>query len=200
MKSIVSTVLLLLLSACSEQPSLPKLSGNAAILAFGDSITYGTGASAQHDYPNILAGMTGLKVINAGIPGEISSNGLLRLPALLDLHQPELLILIHGGNDMLRKTSQQQIVNNLESMIREAKQRKIAVIILGVPQPGLFLLSSAEIYQTLAVEQQIPADLDTLSFILTKNSMKSDLIHPNDQGYYLLAERIVSLLQDSGAL
>jgi lysophospholipase L1-like esterase len=187
-------------SACSESYTLEKLPDNATILAFGDSLTYGTGASSEKDYPSVLAELTELDIINAGIPGEISAEGDSRLPALLDQHQPELLILMHGGNDILRKIPAEETQKNLNNMIRAAKQRGIAIILLGIPQPGLLFMDSAEIYQLLAETHKIPADLETIPFILGKNKLKSDLIHPNDNGYQLLAENILQLLQETGAI
>jgi len=105
MIKVLLLVLTLFISACDNKPVpvFNKLSQEAIILAFGDSLTYGTGASKGANYPSVLSALSTHTVINAGISGEISSNGLSRLPALLDKHQPELLILIHGGNDMLRK-------------------------------------------------------------------------------------------------
>lgn len=135
-----------------------------------------------------------------GIPGEISRNGLIRLPALLDAHQPELLILIHGGNDILKKISRKQTTHNLKQMINEARQRNIKVVMLGVPKPSIFLLSSAEIYEQIAEEQEVPVDLETLPTILSANHLKSDAIHPNDEGYRLMAENIFTLLIETGAL
>ncbi|WP_445367647.1 hypothetical protein ACH5Y9_22385 [Methylomonas sp. BW4-1] len=69
--------------ACNKsKPALSKLPDNAVILAFGDSLTYGTGASAQHDYPSILTQLTGREVINEGVPGEISSAGSAALTGI----------------------------------------------------------------------------------------------------------------------
>ncbi len=153
------------------------------ILAFGDSLTYGTGASKNANYPSILSNISRHQVVNAGIPGEITRDGANRLPGLLDKHQPELLVLIHGGNDMLRKIPQQQTVTHLTQMINEAKQRHIKVVMLGVPAPRLFLLSSAQIYQQIAAEHNIPIDLETLPKILGDNTLKSDTIHPNNEGF-----------------
>ncbi len=193
--------LFIFLSACgTPEPTFEKLSKDAVILAFGDSLTYGTGASAGMSYPEILSSLSFRKVINAGIPGEISSAGLKRLPALLDEHQPELLILIHGGNDMIRKIPQQQILNNLQQMLNEAKQRNIKVVMFGVPKPSLFLMSSAEIYQQIADQHLVPIDLETLPKILRSNNLKSDAIHPNSAGYKMMAENIFNLLVDTGAL
>lgn len=202
MKKVLLLVLTLLISACDNKPDpvFNKLSQEAIILAFGDSLTYGSGASKGANYPSVLSVLSTHTVINAGIPGEISSKGFSRLPALLDKHQPELLILIHGGNDMLRKIPQQQTSDNLKQMINEAKQRNIKVVMLGVPKFNLFLLSSSEIYQQVAEEYNVPIDLESLPHILSDNALKSDTIHPNDQGYRLMAENIYELLVEAGAL
>jgi lysophospholipase L1-like esterase len=192
---------LLLLLACSKPaPLLKKLPDNAAILAFGDSLTYGTGASAQRDYPSILAQLTGHEVINEGVPGEISQQGKERLPALLDEYQPALLILIHGGNDILKKIPAAETYDNLKAMVAEARQRQIQVVILGVPEFGLLSLHSAPIYRQLADNEQLANDLETLPDILESRDLKSDAIHPNDAGYQKMAEAIARLLKEQGAL
>ena len=189
------------LSACNKpNPVFEKLSPDAVILAFGDSLTYGSGASQNADYPAILSTLSSHEIINAGIPGEISRDGLNRLPDLLDEYQPELLILIHGGNDMIRRIPSQQISDNLKQMIDKARQRNIKVVMLGVPKLNLFLLDSAELYQQVADEQKVPIDLETLPKILSTKTLKSDAIHPNNEGYRIMAENIYKLLVNSGAL
>jgi lysophospholipase L1-like esterase len=201
MKKTILVYLTLLVFGCSEPSvNLKKLSSNAVILAFGDSLTYGTGASAEQAYPSILARLTSHEVANEGIPGEISRDGANRLPGLLDEIQPELLILIHGGNDILKKIPRTETAKNIGKMIAEAKQRGIAVILLGVPEPKLFATSSAEIYQTIAEQYAIAADLSTLPEILRNRDLKSDMVHPNAKGYSQMAENIYSLLKRSGAL
>jgi lysophospholipase L1-like esterase len=187
--------------ACQpSQPSLSRLNEDAVILAFGDSLTYGVGASSSQDYPSILANLTGRKVINAGVSGEISAEGLQRLTGLLDETQPKLLLLIHGGNDILRNLPSQQTQVHLRAMIHLAKQRNIEVLMLGVPKLGLVLLHSADFYAELAQAEQIPLDDHTLPEILANNALKSDAIHPNDAGYRQMAERILELLHETGAL
>jgi acyl-CoA thioesterase-1 len=201
MRKKLLSIIFFTLTACNDSPkNLAKLPDDAVILAFGDSLTYGTGASRLKDYPNVLAELTSLEVINEGVPGEISSEGLKRLPALLDEYQPKLLILIHGGNDILRKIPPEQTANNLNKMIEEATSRHIDVVMLGVPQPNLWMVTSAEFYQRIAEERNVPVDLDTLPGILGDNSLKSDMIHPNDAGYRLMADNIFKLLQETGAL
>jgi len=201
MNKAIFFFIFLLLTACGKtEPVFEKLSSDAVILSFGDSLTYGTGASQNADYPSILSQLSSHEVINAGIPGEISRDGLNRLPSVLDEYQPDLLILIHGGNDILRKIPQKQTSDNLIEMISLAKQQNIKVVMLGVPELGLFLLSSSELYQQVAKAQKVPIDLETLPEILGDKKMKSDTIHPNDKGYKLMAENIFKLLTSSGAL
>jgi lysophospholipase L1-like esterase len=201
MKKLFLAVLVLLVCACNgQQKALNKLPNNAVILAFGDSLTHGTGASSKNDYPSVLAGLTHLEVINEGVPGEISTDGMKRLPALLDEYQPRLLILIHGGNDILRKIPEHDTASNLDSMIGEAKSRNIAVVMMGVPKPGLLFMESADIYQAIAQRNEVLIDLDTLPDILGDNELKSDLIHPNNAGYRQMATNIYNLLKDAGAL
>jgi len=197
----IAAFLWLGLIACNRQdPMLSKLPADGIILCFGDSLTYGTGVSDGEDYPSILAQLTGMKVINAGIPGEISRNGRQRLPALLEKYQPDALILIHGGNDFLQRLPIEQTFENLQSMISEAKLRQIQVVLFGVPELGLLFLHSAPIYEQLAIAEHIPIDLETLPDILKTNALKSDPVHPNSQGYRRLAASAVELLQSNGAL
>jgi acyl-CoA thioesterase I len=193
--------LILLFCGCSKpQKTVDKLPRDAVILAFGDSLTYGTGASSQHDYPHVLAQLSHREVINEGVPGEISADGLKRLPALLDEYQPKLLILIHGGNDLLKKIPKAITEKNLDEMIVAAKSRGIQVILVGVPEPGLILLESSSFYKTIAERNGLLVDLDSLPSILGDNDLKSDLIHPNDEGYRRLATTIYELLVEAGAL
>ena len=197
----IVVIFFLLCSACDKSTLVyDKISQDAVILAFGDSITYGTGSSEAANYPNILSALSKHKVINLGVPGEISRDGLSRLPSALDEYDPEIMILIHGGNDILRKIPEQKTAKHLKQMIKEARQRDIKVVMLAVPKPSLFLLENAEFYQKVAEQQKIPIDLDTLPQILSTKKLKSDTIHPNNLGYRLMAENIYNLLLETGAL
>ncbi|VAW50522.1 lipolytic enzyme, G-D-S-L family [hydrothermal vent metagenome] len=201
-KIIISIWLLitsLALSSCSSEAPLLPLESNATILAFGDSLTYGTGTSRDKTYPAVLEKITGFNVINAGIPGEISSTGLARLPSLLNKHSPNLIIICHGGNDILRKMNLTQTRNNIQKMITLAQANNTQVVLIGVPEFGIFL-NTLPLYPELAKQNNIPIAESILSEILAKSTLKSDQIHPNSQGYQLLAERIALILQQSGAL
>ncbi len=186
-------------SACSDNAKLQPLKAGASILAFGDSLTYGTGTSKNKAYPAVLQTLINYRVINAGVPGEISKDGLARLPRLIKRYHPDIIIICHGGNDILRKLDLSITENNIQQMIDLARNNDSEVILIGVPKFGLFL-NSPPLYQALATKNKVPVENNILGDILGKNQLKSDQIHPNDKGYQILAESIESLLLLSGAI
>lgn len=190
---------LLFLTACSKTPQLPPLAADATILAFGDSLTFGTGAGEAESYPAVLMSLTGRKVVNAGVSGEVSATGVQRLPELLELVHPALLILCHGGNDLLAHQSQQLIADNIRAMMRIAAERGVPVMLVAVPAPDLSL-QQPPFYAELAKELHAPIEAKILPNILSKRKLKSDHIHPNAAGYRMFAEALVKLLKKSGAL
>ena len=192
-------ILCLFLVACSDKPELPPLASDDVILAFGDSLTHGTGAGAEESYPAVLAELSGRQVINEGVPGELSDEGLRRLPGVLEEYQPQLLILCHGGNDFLQQQDPAMMETNIRGMIRLAQDQNIPVVLLGVPRPGLFL-AAAEVYKNIAESTGIVFIEDLIPDILKDKALKSDTVHPNTAGYRMMAEGVYKVLQDAGAL
>lgn len=191
--------MLLFCAACSKTAPLAPLAADATILAFGDSLTFGTGAGESESYPAVLMSLTGRKVVNAGVPGEVSATGVQRLPEMLEREHPALLILCHGGNDLLAHQSQQVIYDNLRAMMRIAAERGVPVLLVAVPAPDLSL-KPPSLYEELAKEFHAPIELKILPHILSKGNLKSDHIHPNAAGYRMFAEALAKLLKESGAL
>lgn len=192
----------LFLIACSDTtPQLSPLSDDAVILAFGDSLTYGTGAdnSQKQSYPAILQQLSNRTVINSGIPGEISRDGLVRLAEELDEYQPDLVILCHGGNDLIRRLNQDELKDNLEQMISLIQSTGAEVLLIGVPNFNL-TLTVPPLYSEVAENFSIPIELEIIPELERNPKLKSDTIHPNSEGYKRLAKVIQQLLFSSGAL
>ena len=200
-RSIV-VLALLLLAACEEEvsPTLTPLPPHGLVLAFGDSLTHGTGVKAEQSYPAVLARLIGRRVLREGKPGELSAGGLKRLPGLLDRFHPDLLILIHGGNDFLRRLDSETTEINIAAMVAEAQARGIEVLLVSVPKPGITGATEAGLYRAVAEDLRVPLEPDALEEILGDRELKSDLIHPNARGYRVLAERIAAALRKAGAL
>jgi acyl-CoA thioesterase I len=178
---------------------LEKLDASAVVLAFGDSLTFGTGASPAESYPEVLARAIGRKVVNAGVPGETSSQGLERLPEVLEEVKPKLLILCHGGNDFLRRLDDAKAAENVRAMIRLARAQGVAVVLLATPKPGL-PPSIPAFYGEIAAELGVPFEEGVIRKVLFDASLKSDMVHPNGKGYSQIAAAVEKVLKKSGAL
>lgn len=191
--------LCLLVAACSGGPGVPKLAPGDVVLAFGDSLTYGTGANEKESYPAVLSELIGRKVVRLGVPGETTAEGLQRLPKVLREHDPKLVILCLGGNDLLRRLDETRTADNLRAMVTLARERNVAVVLIGVPRPGLFA-APPPYYSEIASELKLPYEGETMKRVLYSNAMKSDHIHPNAAGYRQIAEDVARLLRESGAI
>ncbi len=189
LKIFLAVLLLLTCGSCEQAPAIKPLPANAIVLAFGDSLTHGNGAPTGQAYPEVLAGMLNRTVINSGVPGEISAAGLARLPQVLDLLRPQLVILCHGGNDFLRRLDRAQTIANLTAMIEQIKASGADVILVGVPEFG-FILKPPKFYGELAERFAIPYEAEIVSDLLGDRDLKSDTIHPNAAGYQRMAEAI----------
>ena len=201
--SLALLVLALFMPGCGggDSQTLSPVSSSDTILAFGDSLTEGYGVAKADSYPSVLSRLSLRKVINAGITGEVTEQGLNRLSAVIDAHNPYLMILLEGGNDILRLYNLEETKQNLSSMIDVAKGKGVEVVLLGVPvlSSGLSVQVSP-IYQALAEEHDLVYDGDLIRDLLLTPAYKSDLVHFNKAGYQKMAEDIHQLLIDNGAL
>lgn len=198
MRRGVTGLLCLLLAACGE-PEFRPLAAGDSILAFGDSLTAGRGASPAQSYPSVLADLSGHPVINAGVSGELTQAGKARLPALLAEHRPGLVILLEGGNDILRGSGEAALKANLAAMITAVQGSGAQLLLVAVPRKSLFS-DGAPLYGELAQQYQLVLDEESIGELLRRPEFKSDAVHLNAAGYRALAERLHDLLHARGAL
>ncbi len=196
---LVALVALFLLAACERAPTLLKLDSHDVIVAFGDSLTHGTGAGSEAAYPAVLATLTGRTVINAGVAGDTTTSGLERLPEVLAEHRPRLVLLCLGGNDMLRKHPAAVTENNLRLLIQTIRASGAEVMLIAVPAPKLFG-GAPDFYARIAEDMGLPLEADVFNDVLKDSRLKSDPIHANAAGYRVVAERLAEFLREAGAL
>lgn len=172
----------------------------AAILVFGDSL------SAEYGLPRD-AGWTGLladrlakeapqySVVNASISGETTSGGRTRLPKLLQLHRPSVVVLQLGANDGLRGLSLASMRENLAAMVEASRGASAKVLLVGMRIPPNYGRDYAErfagVYTQLAREKQValvPFLLD--GFADDLGYFQDDRIHPNERAQPRMLETV----------
>jgi acyl-CoA thioesterase-1 len=191
-----------LITACSEASVYAPLAPDTVVLAFGDSVTYGTGAQRSQDYPTQLAARSGWQVVNAGIPGDTAGAAKLRIDAALKQTNPALVIIELGGNDFLRRRPEAEVKEDLRAIVRSVKDAGAMPVLVAVPSFSLvnWGLADAAIYSALAEEENVVLVERVFSSVLSDPALRADPIHPNAAGYQVLADGIAASLQQSGLL
>jgi len=159
------------------------------IVCFGDSLTFGYGAEPNEAYPEVLSKMINIPVINAGIDGDTSVEGLKRLETDVLGREPLLVIIEFGGNDFLRKIPPETTIKNVETMIISA-QSKGAMVAIADISLSVIMDAYAKEFRRLAKKYNAIFIPQLLNGILTRPSLKSDFIHPNAEGYKIIAQRV----------
>jgi len=193
------------LTACARQPKMVAVPPGATVLALGDSITFGSGATAQTSYPSVLAQITGWKIVNAGVPGDTSAGALQRLPELLQEHAPQLVLVSIGGNDFLRRMSATQTRDNIRAICQQAAAGGAQVLLIAVPEFSAMAavarsLSDHAMYAELAKELKIPVHAGGWAAVLGDAKLRSDAIHANAAGYAQFANGVAETARKVGLL
>ncbi len=200
--------LALFLAACGREPKLQPLPTGTAVLAFGDSVTFGTGAKPGEDYPTRLAALTGWNITNAGIPGDTAENARQRISAALkDLPETRyaLVIIEIGGNDFLRRRAEGPVKEDIRRIIATVREAGAQPFLVAVPRFSVIgaavgSLPDAALYAELAKEEKLPLAAGTFAEVLADTGLRADAVHPNEAGYRKLAEGIAAALKDSALL
>ncbi len=191
---------LLTLLACSRTQKLSPLPPDSVVLAFGNSVTYGTGAGSGEGWPELIAETTGWQVINAGIPGDTAENGKSRIQDLLQEYQPALVIVEIGGNDFLKRKPHIKVKEDIRSILQQIRTSGAMPILIAAPELSFMaavakIPSDAELYEELAREESVPLIPDVFSDVLAEPELRADPIHPNASGYRKMADGIYTKLK-----
>ena len=158
------------------------------IVCFGDSLTYGTGASEDMDYPSRLSEMLGEPVINAGIPGDTTGSALKRLKGDVLEKDPRIVLMTLGGNDLKNGVAKEVAFENLRQ-ITEAIQARGALVVLGGIDFPVGARGFGQAYVDFAKTQGVVLIPNILHGLLGRPSLMSDQVHPNDAGYGVVAQK-----------
>ncbi len=189
---IVAALALLWLVFWPEPSVTNYPSDGETIVAFGDSLVYGYGATDGNDFVSVVERSVGEPIINLGVNGDTTRDGLVRLDDAL-AKNPKVVILLLGGNDALQKIPEAETFANLATMIERIHASGSMVLLLGV-RGGLLTDSFAHEYRMLAAEYHTAFVPDVLDGVFGRPALMADPIHPNDAGYAIIAERVAKEL------
>lgn len=185
-------------------PAAPPKDSRPLIVAFGDSLTAGLGVDPGENYPakiqkRIDAAGYAYRIVNAGISGETSSQGLGRLDAILAMN-PAIVILEFGANDGLRGLPIQATRQNLTDIVSRLQDNHIKVVLAGMQMPPnygqLYTRDFSRIFPDIAKER----DIALIPFFLDRVGGRPDLnqedgMHPTAKGYDLVVDNVWTALE-----
>lgn len=178
----------LVVSACGDAPPSRRPTAGTQVICFGDSLTAGTGAARGMDYPSQLSRLVGRPVVNAGVPGDTTAEGLARLERDVLGRSPRLVLITLGGNDLKNGVSRDAAFGNLRQIVDRIHDAGALAVIGGIDIP-FYGRGFDKAYKKLAEETGAVIIDNILDDIMGNRSLMSDPIHPNGAGYAVMAER-----------
>lgn len=194
MKKIIIPILtvLVLLAGYKLFFSQPAIRNSSPIgeniICFGDSLTFGTGAAKNMDYPSQLSRMISKPIINAGVPGDTTAMAMARMQKDVLSKSPRMVLITLGGNDLKNRISKETAYQNLKNIIVSIQNRGALVIVGGISIP-FWGRGFGKMYQEVCKETQALLIPNMFDGIIGDKSLMSDSIHPNDRGYTLMAQK-----------
>lgn len=176
-------------------PRAAKPTSGTSIVAFGDSLVEGRGATPGNDFVSVLSRKTRTRIINAGRSGDTTRTALERLDQDVLSRNPKIVIVLLGGNDFLRRVPVEDTFGHLREIVERIRGRGAAVILVGV-SVGLVSDPYGSEYEALARRTGAGVVPDILDDIIGRRDRMADSIHPNDRGYQMMAERVAPVLQE----
>jgi acyl-CoA thioesterase I len=164
----------------------------STIVAFGDSLVKGIGATSGNDMISLLSRETGYDIANLGRAGDTTSAALERIDEVIAIN-PDITIVLLGGNDYLRRVRKRETFDNLAEIVQLLQQNGSIVLVLGV-RGGILRDAYSSNFETLARTKGAVLVPDILGGIIGSSDNLSDQIHPNDTGYKLMANRVAPAL------
>jgi acyl-CoA thioesterase-1 len=193
----------LLVSGTAAYASAPA-DTRPVIVAFGDSLSAGFGVAPGKSYPDDLqrlldAGKYRYRVVNLGVSGDTTTDGIVRLPSVLALH-PALVILEFGANDGLRGLPVASARKNLADMIQSLRMSGAQVVLAGMTLPRNYGPEYIHSFEQMYVDVAKQFRLPRIPFLLDGVGGNPDLtqpdgLHPTAEGAQIVAQTVMRYLQ-----
>jgi acyl-CoA thioesterase-1 len=174
------------------------------VAAFGDSISAGFGVGQGKSFPDDLQrlidrGRLPFRVINEGVSGDTTTDGVERLSTVLALH-PAIVVLEFGGNDGLRGLPVESTRNNLATMIEGLQAAGIKVILAGMTLPPNYGPDYIRPFERMYTDLARRYKITLIPFILqgvggNPRLTQPDGIHPTAEGAEVVANTVMQYLQ-----
>jgi len=174
------------------------------LLVFGDSLSAAYGLSPDQGWVHLLgeraARIDGWHVVNASVSGETTAGGLRRLPADLARHKPAMVVIALGANDALRGQPIAGIRDNLEKMVRLARQARAEPVLVGIMIPPNYGIDYAEqfraLYPALAAKNRVPIVPFLLEGIADRPDLfQADQLHPTAPAQPIILDNVWKTLE-----
>jgi len=170
-------------------------SSNTEIIAFGDSLIEGVGATTEKDFVTLLSKSVGLPIRNFGRGGDTTGMALERLPVVFEeVPNPKIVILLLGGNDFLRQVRKEETFKNIATIIEEFQKRGAVVLLLGV-RGGVLKDNFKDEFKILHETYRTAYVSNVLKGLIGNTNYMYDSVHPNNLGYQKVSERILPVLK-----
>lgn len=173
-------------TGCSDNPAGPSVT-LSQVVAFGDSITWGTGTTGDNGFVSVLSRRTGVEIYNAGIPGNTTGDALLRVDSVL-ARSPRIVIVLLGGNDLLQNVPVQTRINNITTIVQRIRGSGAAVLLVGLGSGQLDPFNGT--LPGLASSTGSTDVPNILDGIFGVPSLMADEVHPNNAGHVIIADRL----------
>lgn len=176
------------------------------ILIVGDSLSSEYGIRRQTGWVELLRerladqSASPASVINASISGDTTSGGVSRLPALLENHKPDLVLIELGGNDALRGLSMAMTRDNLTRMVEMAQQSGATVVLAGMQIPPNYGPAYSDAFREVFPEVAGQTDAKLIPFLLAGLETRRDLfiedgIHPSEQAQPIILNNVWEVIE-----
>ncbi len=164
------------------------------IVAFGDSLVEGVGSEDLVGFVGRLEQQLGIPIYNAGNRGDQTKDLLLRIESDVAVYNPKIVIVVIGGNDAVRLTSEEEVLGNLEQLFARLTATGAEVVFGEVTDDVFFKNRNVKI-QELAMAYGVHYVPDLMKDVFWTISKKFDPLHPDDRGYELMTERMLPVVQ-----